>query len=126
MIKSIFLIMLMLPTSTLACNYSTDIKENQDGTYTYSRSCHIDAGKKIRGYFLQEQEIKELRLSLDHSNLALSKAEERAKLWMDTSISVQKDLARYERLKDWDGWIKFGGGVLFTGLAIYGASKIVK
>lgn len=108
------------------CDYAKDISENANGSFTYTRECHIEVGKKVRGFSLMETEIKELRKTIELKDLAIEKLEERSKLWMDTSVQMADKVRSYESARSFDNWLHFGLGVLVTGAAVYGASKLVR
>jgi len=110
--------------SYAACDFATDIKENSNGTYTYSRDCHVEAGKAFKSVSLLGDKIELLEKKLELKDLMITKYEERTQLWMDTSFKLNDKLQTYEQVNSQDKWISFGLGVGLTILSVWAAGQI--
>ena len=56
-----FLLLLSIPVQSFAaCDFAKDIKSNEDGTYTYTKDCHIEVGKRVKRLVLVEEQVVEL------------------------------------------------------------------
>lgn len=123
-ILTILLVMAM-PLQALAdCDFAKDIKDNQDGTYTYTRDCHIEVGKRIKKLDLATQQIDELNKTIELKDLALVKQKERADLWMNTSLQMSDKLQSYDKTNSFNQWLYFGLGVAATALSVWGAGQL--
>lgn len=109
-----------------ACDFSTDIKESSNGTYSYTRDCHIEVGKAVRSVSLLGEKINLLEKQIDLKDLQISKYDERTQLWMDTSFKLNDKLMTYEATKKNDFWISFGLGVFTVLAAGYAVKQISK
>lgn len=126
-ISLLLCIFLLFPSlSYAACDFSSDVKENQDGTYTYSKECHIEVGKNFKKISLLNEKIDLLEKKIELKDLVITKQEERIQLWMDTSIKLNEKLQTYESTKSADKWISFGLGVGITILSVWAAGQILK
>lgn len=109
-----------------ACDFSKDVAKNEDGSYTYSRECHLEVGKQVKQLELKDKQIDSLEKVVDLKDLALTKQHERVELWMDTTYKLETRVNTIERLNDTNKFIWFGIGVLTTvgaGFAIGAAAK---
>lgn len=118
---------IFIPDSVYAdCNPATDIKENANGTFTYSLECHIEFGEIREKLELAVEETKQLRKTIELKDLALTQYKENANLWRDTSFDLERRLTTMERLQTTDRWIHFGLGVLATGLSVWAAEQVYR
>ncbi len=110
-----------------ACDFtSSDVKENQNGTFTYSRECHIEVGKTLKTVSLLDEKVSLLEKKIELKDLQISKYDERTQLWMDTSFKLNDKLMTYEATKKNDFWISFGLGVLTVIAAGYAVKQVSK
>lgn len=107
-----------------ACEFSQDIQRNEDGTYTYTRDCHVEVGKKLDELDIRLLQIEDLKSSLDLKDMALDKAEDRIELWRDTSFKLEDRVNKIEQYKSEQQWWWFALGVVVTGAAVYGAGQL--
>lgn len=124
-----FLAILFTLSSSYAkasCDWSKDIKENPNGTFTYTRECHIEVGKNFRSVSLLNEKVDLLEKKIDLKDLQISRFEERTQLWMDTSFRLNDKLMAYEASKKNDFWISFGLGVLTVIAAGYAVKQVSK
>jgi hypothetical protein len=109
-----------------ACDFSKDIKENLDGSYTYTRDCHIEVGKRVKKLVLLEEQVVELEKTIELKDLALSKQKERADLWMNTSVQVTDKLRSYDSVVGKENTLYFVLGVGVTVLSVWAAGQLVR
>jgi len=98
------------------------IVNNNDGTYTYSRELHLCVGQLKQDLEATNVQLSEYKKAIDLKDLALSKSNERADLWMDTSFKLEDRLNKIDELRSKNAWIYFGLGAL----TVVGAGLIVK
>lgn len=116
--KSIlFLLILVSSLNSFAVCDNTDIKKNDDGSYTYGKECHLEVGRTFKELDIRKQQIGEMRDALILKDSLTAKLEERNQLWMDTSFKLNDKIQSYERYKSDNQWMIFGLGVLTTVLA---------
>lgn len=121
------IILSLLPIESLAaCDPDSDIKQNQDGSYTYTRSCHLDAGKAFKKVSLLDEKVSLLETKIDLKDSQLFKQEQRAEMWMETANKINDKLIGYEKAKDNDKILNFGLGMLFTFASVWAAGQISK
>lgn len=114
----------LLPISSFAdCDY-TKIVSNSDGTYQYSRELHICVGimKRDLGIALTQKDL--LYSALELKEVALTKANERADLWMQTSKKLESNIETMDSLYQRNKWLYFGLGILAASAAVYGAGQL--
>ena len=128
MIKYLMILLMVFSSvrGYAACDFSTDIKENSNGTYPYSRDCHIEVGKAVKSVSLLGEKIELLEKKIELKDLQISKYDERTQLWMDTSFKLNDKLMTYEATKKNDFWISFGLGVLTVIAAGYAVNQVAK
>lgn len=119
-----FSILLSSSTSHAGCDFSKDITENIDGSYTYSKECHVQVGKTIKKVSLLEDRIELLEKKIELKDLMIVRQEERVQLWMDTSMKLNDKIQTYDRLSSTDKWVSFGLGVGLTVLSVWAAGQI--
>lgn len=107
-----------------ACDFAKDIVSNPDGTYTYSKECHIEVGKKVKKLEIAEARAEELEKAIELKDLALVKQKERADLWMDTSLKMNEKLRQYDSMANTDRVLHFALGVGVTILSVWAAGQI--
>jgi hypothetical protein len=120
-----FILSLLIATPSFgSCNWGTDIIKNSDGSYTYSRSCHLEVGISLEELDLRRKQVVELNKTIELKDLALKYSEERTHLWLDTSLKMNDRLNQYEASRSNQGWVYFGLGVAATVLSVWAAGQI--
>lgn len=124
--KIVTLIMFVLNTNSAfaMCDWKNDIKENSNGTYTYSRDCHDEVGKTLRVNGLLGAKIDLLEKQIELKDLQISKYDERTQLWMNTSNELNEKLIKYQSVTTTDKWVSFGLGVAVTVLSVWAAGQL--
>lgn len=119
------LLALSLPLNSFAasCDYANDIKKVEGG-YLYTEGCHIEVGKKVKGYTILSKQVEELEKTITLKDLALTKSDERANMWMNTSVSMAEKVTAYETARSADAYKNVALGVLGTVLAVWAAGQL--
>lgn len=118
------LIALSLTNVALAdCDYSK-LVHNADGTVTYSKELHICVGQMKADLASANSQIADYKQAITLKDLALTKSEQRGDMWMTQSFTLQDRLDKVEDYKSKNEIIYFVGGVLLTGLAVWGAGQL--
>lgn len=118
-----FLLVCVISLQSFALCDSKDIIKNENGTYTYSRDCHLEVGKTFKELELRKQQIDELKASLILKDSLTVKLEQQSQLWMDTSFKLNDKIQKYEQYKSDNQWVTFGAGVLTTVLAAWAVGQ---
>jgi hypothetical protein len=121
---SIILTLCLTYSPTWACDPSTDITKNQDGSYTYTKECHVEVGKKVEENEKRKEQVTKLYQVIELKDLALVKSHERIELWRDTSFKMEDKVNSLEKMKETNKWLYFGVGVVVMSLAVYGAGQL--
>lgn len=108
------------------CDFSVDIKENVNNTYTYSKECHIQAGKAVKLVPLLEEKIDNLEKKIELKDLLISKQEERASLWMDTALKLNDKIQAYEKINATERWTYLILGAGAVAVSVWAAGQIYK
>lgn len=106
------------------CDFSTGITKNDNGTFTYTKECHIKVGEMRQDLLISSEQIAKLNKSLDLKDLALGKADQRADLWMNTTFKLEDRINTIDKMQSTNSWIYFGLGVVSVFAAGYAASQI--
>jgi hypothetical protein len=115
---------ILVNTAQADCDWSK-IKDNGDGTYTYSKELHLCVGNLVQDNKVKTQQIADLNQAITLKDLALSKENERIKMWMDTSYALEDRLTKIDSLEKKNDWLYFGLGVVTAVGAGYMASKLI-
>ena len=125
--KLIALTMAMLiPMQTFAssCDWARDVKEQADGSFLYSRACHVQAGKNVTLLGLKDQRIVELEKTIELKDLALVKQKERSDLWMNSAIEQNEKLMKYDAAASKSNTLYFGLGIAAAALSVWAAGQL--
>ena len=122
--KAILLLSLISSSVFAECNLANDIKKNTDGTYTYTRECHLLMGDWRKDLEQANKDIEKLQKAIELKDLAINDLSQSRKLWMDTSFDLERRLNATERLQTTDRWIHFGLGIATTVLSVWAAGQL--
>jgi len=111
---------IFLTNTAMACNYSKDITRNDDGSYRYTRLCHISIGKSLTELDLTTEKVTLLEKKLDETYKVLDLEARRAEMW----TTVAKDYESLANKLEKERYLWFGGGVLLTVLSVYLAGQV--
>lgn len=123
-----FMIMLCF-MSNLAfaeCDFKTGITPLGDGSFKYSGECHRKVGDLVQDNKTKETQIADLFKAIELKDLAIQKSDQRAQLWMDTSYKLEDRLNKIDSISSKNSILYFGLGMVFTGLAVWGAGQLVR
>lgn len=115
---------IFITNPVLACEFSKDIQKNADGSYTYTKGCHVEVGKTFKKLDLKEKQVDKLEEVIELKDLAIVKGHERIDLWMNTSFKLEDRVNTIDRLKERNKWLYFGLGIVVTGFAVWGAGQL--
>lgn len=107
------------------CNLATDVVGKGDKV-EYTLDCH-----KLVGKTFMDNEDRKKKISLQEEMIAYQKEQlaitaERADVWKQTSLSMQKDVDSIRTASEYKGYIAFGAGILTTVLAGYALKQASK
>lgn len=122
----IILFLFLAYTNTYACQFSTDIKENKDGTFTYTKECHIRVGKIINESYLLGDKIMELEKQLSLKDQIISNNEQRIQNWANTSTNLHKAILDYNRWSFLEKNVLFLSGFGLALLSVFVAAQVIK
>lgn len=126
-IVSLILMLCVLSNVAFAeCDFKTGISPLSDGSFKYSEECHRKVGQIVQENKTKDAQIADLSQALTLKDLAIKKADDRAQLWMDTSLKLESNLSKIDELRSKNEVIYFALGVVFTGAAVWGASQLVR
>jgi curli biogenesis system outer membrane secretion channel CsgG len=111
---------LAAPASASECK-TEEIKKNADGSFTYSKECHVRVGEVVGELDLRREEVKLLRGSLKDLSVGYDIQQKRAEDWLQTSLKLEDTIQRQKRISDLEKWLWFGAGILL----MYGATSAV-
>ena len=126
--KLISLILLACTFSNLAmadCDFSKGITPGPNHTYIYTEECHLKVGQLIQDNKALTLQVGDLTKAIQLKDLALTKADERTQLWMNTSDKMEDRLTKIDETYKKNEWIYFGLGVLTTFAAAYAAGQVI-
>ena len=113
-------------TSAFAdCDFSKLI-HNQDGSVVYSADCHLKVGQMKADLDSANLQIQDYKKAIELKDLAISKSQERADLWMGETFKLQDRMSTIESYKSKNEVLYFGLGVVFTSLAVFGAGQLAR
>lgn len=105
------------------CDWSK-IKDNGDGTYTYSKELNLCVGKTVKDLAAANAQVESYTKAIELKDLALTKANERITMWQDTTFKLQDRMATIDNLESKNKVIYIGLGILITGAAVWGAGQL--
>lgn len=122
--KQFFISLLVLALSTQAsadCDWSKIIS-NPDGTFIYSKALHICVGQMKQDLTSANIQLTDYKKAIDLKDLALKTSDDRANMWMSTSLTLEKDIQEVDKLRSGNETLYFGLGIL----TVFAAGYIVK
>jgi hypothetical protein len=108
------------------CDWAEGVKKSPDGSFSYSKGCHLQVGVSLEELDLRRKQVQELTKSVELKDLALNYSEQRTQLWMDSSLKMNDRLNQYESARSSAPWIYFGVGVVATVLSVWAAGQLRK
>lgn len=124
---AILLTVLLFSTQAFAeCDFKTGITPNDNGTYTYTKECHVKVGEMKQDLEIAQEQNVKLTKALDLKDLAITKADQRADLWMNTTYKLEDRINTIDNMRQTNQWVAFGLGVVTMFAASYAASQLVR
>lgn len=125
-LTSFFVICSLFANVAMAdCDWSK-LVHNQDGTVTYSKELHICVGQMKSDLAAANSQIADYKSAVELKDLAITKSEQRGDMWMNSSFTLQDRMNTIESYKSKNELLYFVGGIVFTGLAVWGAGQLRK
>ena len=106
------------------CDFSTGVVKQADGSFLYTKDCHIAVGKMKQDLDVANKQVDLLNKAIELKDLAMSKSTERLNLWMDTSYKLEDRMNKIDQLERKNQWLFFGLGVVTTAAAVWGAGQL--
>ena len=105
------------------CDYSK-IVANPDGTYTYSRELNKCVGGLVRDLKAASDQVDAYTKAITLKDLAIQASDKRAAMWETTALSLESRVTEIDSLEKKQNVGYFILGIVVTGIAVYGASKL--
>lgn len=118
---SLILSIVMVSNVAFADCQFTNLVHNTDGTVTYSKADHVCVGQIVQDDATKTQQVQDLSKAITLKDLAITKSDERAKNWMDTSLKLEDNIQKIHSVQKQEEWIWFVLGaitVIGTGFAL--------
>jgi hypothetical protein len=113
-IAAILIANVMSNAAFAECDFKTGITANQDGSYTYTKECHVKVGQMKNDLETAQKQLDNLGQAITLKDLALQKSDDRVNLWMQTSSQLEDRITKLDSMQKHNEWIYFGLGVLTT------------
>lgn len=124
MLIAVICMSLAFNSTAFALCDSKDIIKQEDGSYKYSKECHLEVGKTFGALEKREKQVEKLEKALELKDLALDKSYERIDMWRDTTYKLEDRVNTMEEMKKNNEVLYFILGMAVTGLAVYGAGQL--
>lgn len=123
---AILIIACLMPISAFAdCDFKTGITKNDNGTYTYTRECHIKVGEIRQDLDIANGQNLKFTKALELKDLALSKSDQRADMWQQTAFKLEDRINTIDSYRTSNQWLMFGFGMVSMFAASYAASQLI-
>lgn len=126
LISIILMVIVSLNQAYAACDFSTDITKNPDGSFTYSRDCHLEVGRLVKTNDLKAEQIDKLEKVIELKDLAIDTQTKRVDLWQTSALKMEDRLNTIDRSNDWNKFLYFAlgaGAIVLGGWAVGQVSK---
>lgn len=123
-LSSVLLLVFFANIAMADCDFKTGISPLDDGSFKYSRECHLKVGQMKQDLDVATKQVADLTQAITLKDLALTKSDQRVTLWQDTSFKLEDRINTIDSLQKFNGILYFGLGVVFTSLAVWGAGHL--
>lgn len=124
---SILLVFAIISNTVFAdCDFATGITPGANGTYVYSKECHVKVGQLVKENEAQASAIQDYKSAITMKDLALQSSDKRATLWYDTSEKLEGRLQKVVELERGNNLLYFGLGALTILASGWMASKLMR
>lgn len=124
-IASLILLCFISNIAVADCDFSTGAKKTDHNTYEYTIDCHIAVGQMKQDLEVAKRQLTDLTQAITLKDLAITKSDQRAQLWMSTSADLESRLQKVDSLEKGNQWIFFGLGALTVLGAGFMASRLL-
>jgi hypothetical protein len=104
------------------CDWSK-ITKDKDGNYIYTPELNRCVGALVEKEKLYQEQVEKLNKTIELKDLAITKTEQRVKLWQDTTYQLEEKYTKQNKYNDYRDWIFFGLGIVATGFISYTINK---
>ena len=125
------LISFFISYTSFACDFSKEITKNKDGSYRYTKNCHLEVGSKIKELSNTKKKLDlrvkiadELEQQLDKKDQRLGVVYKRLETWQEASLKAENKINQAQKLQESNKWLWYGLGIVTMGLATFGAAQI--
>jgi hypothetical protein len=101
------------------CDFSKGITPGPNKTFVYSEECHLKVGQLIQDNATKDAQIADLGKAIELKDLALTKSDARATLWMDRSQKLEDRVLKIDELQSKNNLLYYGLGILTVFAAGY-------
>lgn len=105
------------------CDFSTGITKTETG-YLYTKECHVKVGEMKQDLKIANEQNEKLTKALDLKDFAITKADQRADMWMNTTYKLEDRINTIDQMRSTNQWVAFGLGALTMFAAAYAASQL--
>jgi len=105
------------------CDFSAGITKTADG-YLYTKECHVKVGEMKQDLKIANEQNEKLTKALDLKDFAITKADQRADMWMNTTYKLEDRINTIDQMRSTNQWVAFGLGALTMFAAAYAASQL--
>ena len=126
--KNLILVLTMLVSlNTIAtCDFKTGITKIGNDAFLYNKACHLETGRLVEESRIRKKQVTDLNKSLTLKDLAINKADDRIKLWQDTTYKLEDRMLKQRKYSKWNDTLTFGGGILVGFLSVWAAGQLIK
>lgn len=125
-ISSLLLLCMLSNIAMADCDFSTGIAAGPNHTWIFTDACYLKVGQLVQDNKALTLQVGDLTKAITLKDLALTKADDRTQLWMNTSDKLTDSLTKIESEQKHNDWLYFGLGVLTTFAAGYVAAQAIK
>jgi hypothetical protein len=125
LIVSILLAIMTINSAFADCDFSSGITPGPNKTFIYTEECHLKVGHLVQDNAIMTKQLTDLNQAISLKDLALTKSDARAQLWMSTSENLEGRLQKVDSLEKSSQWLMFGLGALTVFGAGIMAAKLI-
>lgn len=118
-------LLLLSQTAMATCDFSIGISPGPNSTFIYTQECHLAVGALVQSNKTLSLQVGDLTQAITLKDLALTKADARTQLWMDTSQNLEGRIQKLDSMEKTNSWLYFGLGCLTVLGAGYMTAKLI-
>lgn len=124
MLSAVICMVMAFNSTAFALCDAKDIVKQDDGSYKYSKECHLEVGKTFGALEKREQQVQLLEKTIELKDLALDKSYERIENFRESTYKLEDRVNAMEEMKKNNEILYFVLGIVVTGVAVYGAGQL--